>query len=43
MAAIPSISIFHRIPIEVFPNTPKTTSDVEKTMSYVEKIMSDII
>ena len=25
------------------PNTPKITSDVEKTMSYVEKIMSDII
>ncbi len=26
-----------------FPNTPKTTSDVEKTMSYVGKIISDII
>ena len=25
------------------PNTAKTTSDVGKTMSYVEKIISDII
>ena len=25
------------------PNTPKITSDIVKTMSYVEKIMSDII
>ncbi len=26
-----------------FPITPKTTFDVGKTMSYVEKIMSDVI
>ncbi len=27
----------------IFPNIPKTTSDIGKTTSYVEKIMSDII
>ena len=26
-----------------FPNIPKITFDAEKTMSYVEKIMSDVI
>ena len=26
-----------------FPNTSKNTFDIGKTMSYVEKIMSDII
>ena len=31
------------IPGQYFPNHSKTTFDVRKTTSYVEKIMSDII
>ncbi len=29
--------------VRPFPNSPKNTFDVGKTMSYVEKIISDII